>query len=677
TKSYTWRYLGQRFSGANQAVKELLRRGYIEGYLAAPKTPQPKRKQAVSLVRAVAAEGDLTARQREILGILERRGGELWLQNLVQLARTSNGTVRSLADKGYVSLQAREVLRTERGADRGRDRPKSLTPDQQNALTQIQALGAGDTTLLHGVTGSGKTEVYLQAIAPVLAQGKSALVLVPEIGLTPQLVDRFRARFGDRVCVYHSALSDGERYDTWRQMLQGSAQVVVGTRSAIFSPLPKLGILVLDEEHDSSFKQDQPAPCYHARTLAEWRSHLDGCPLILGSATPSLESWVSANTDADAAANGADATPHKTQYLSLPKRVNNQPLPPISVVDMREELKDGHRSIFSRRLLTALEDLKEQGRQGILFMHRRGHSTFVSCRSCGHVMDCPHCDVSLSYHHSHADAREILRCHLCNYTQLHPPKCPKCSSPYLKHFGSGTQRVVRSLQTELPDLKVLRYDSDTTRAKNAHRHLLDRFAQGEADVLVGTQMLTKGIDLPQVTLVGIVSADGLLHFSDYRAGERAVQTLTQVAGRAGRGDDPGQVILQTYTPEHPAIQAVQTYQYPKFLDEEVTQRAVFDYPPVGRMILLRFSSPDPDAIEKTATKIADLLTAIAEEQPGEPWTVLGPVPAQVMRVARRFRWRIVLKLDRNAPTPDIVRSLHTHCAASVKLTIDVDPLNLL
>ncbi|MEM1426963.1 MAG: primosomal protein N', partial [Cyanobacteria bacterium P01_H01_bin.130] len=519
------------------------------------------------------------------------------------LARTSSGTVRSLADKGYVTLQAREVLRTERGVDRGRDLPKSLTPDQQAALTQIQALGAGETALLHGITGSGKTEVYLQAIAPVLAQGKSALVLVPEIGLTPQLVDRFRARFGDRVCVYHSGLSDGERYDTWRQMLQGIAQVVIGTRSAIFSPLPKLGILVLDEEHDTSFKQDQPAPCYHARTLAEWRSHLDGCPLILGSATPSLESWVSANTDAQ----GASYDAQHAHYLGLPQRINQQPLPPVAVVDMWDELKDGHRSIFSRRLLTALTDLKQQGRQGILCMHRRGHSTFVSCRSCGYVLECPHCDVSLSYHHSHEGARKTLRCHFCNYVQLQPPKCPQCDSPYLKHFGSGTQRVVRSLQTELPDLKILRYDSDTTRAKNAHRHLLDRFAQGEADVLVGTQMLAKGIDLPQVTLVGIVSADGLLHFSDYRAGERAVQTLTQVAGRAGRGDDPGQVILQTYTPEHPAVKAVQTYQYPQFLDEEIAQRAALNYPPVGRIILLRFSSPDAEAVEKTTTKIADLL----------------------------------------------------------------------
>ena len=665
-KSYSWRYLSQKFPNANQALKELLRQGYIEGYLAAPKTPKPKHKQAVTLINDNLASEMLTPRQREILGILQRRGGDLWLQSLVELARTSSNTVRSLEKKGYVSIEEREILRAERGQDRGRDRPKSLTSDQQAALARIQGMKSGETALLHGITGSGKTEVYLQAIASLLTQGKSALVLVPEIGLTPQLLDRFRARFGNQVCVYHSGLSDGERYDTWRQMLQEQPQIVIGTRSAIFSPLPHLGIIILDEEHDSSFKQDQPAPCYHARTLAGWRSQLDHCPLVLGSATPSLESWITTHHNSQG-----------FQYLSLPQRINNQPLPPITVVDMREELKDGHRSIFSRPLLQALKELKQDGNQGILFMHRRGHSTFVSCRSCGYVLECPHCDVSLSYHHTHSEAQEILRCHLCNYGQLHPPKCPNCGSPYLKHFGSGTQRVVRSLQTELPDLKILRYDSDTTRTKNAHRHLLDRFAQGEADVLVGTQMLAKGIDLPQVTLVGIVSADGLLHFSDYRAGERAVQTLIQVSGRAGRGDDSGQVILQTYTPEHPAIEAVQNYAYRDFLEEEIEQRSALNYPPSGQLILLRLSSPDPVAVENTATKLANLLTAIAESQPGAPWTVLGPAPAQVMRVARRFRWQVLLKLDRDAPRPAVLRSLGKHCPSSVKLTIDVDPLNLL
>ncbi len=671
-QSYSFRYLSQRFPGADGALKELLQKGLAEGYLAAPKTVKPKRKQAVTLINDGLSPSDLTPRQREILGILQRRGGDLWLQSLVELARTSNSTVRSLEKKGYVVIEEREVLRTDRGEDQGRDRPKALTVDQERALGVIQGMEPGETALLHGVTGSGKTEVYLQGIAPLLRLGKSALVLVPEIGLTPQLVDRFRARFGDRVCVYHSGLSDGERYDTWRQMLQDKAQVIIGTRSAIFSPLKQLGIIILDEEHDSSFKQDQPAPCYHARALAEWRSHLDQCPLILGSATPALETWVKHNSKEK-----PDLKSAKSYYLNLPNRINNQPLPPVSVVDMREELKDGHRSIFSRQLLESLNNLKRDGQQGILFIHRRGHSTFVSCRSCGKVLDCPHCDVSLSYHHIHEEAKKILRCHFCNYGQLHPPKCPDCGSPYLKHFGSGTQRVVRSLQEELPHLKMLRYDSDTTRTKNAHRHLIDRFARGEADILVGTQMLAKGIDLPQVTFVGIVSADGLLHFSDYRAGERAVQTLIQVSGRAGRGDNSGHVILQTYTPEDPAVQAVKNYQYAEFLTTELEQRAALNYPPSGRIILLRLSSSNPDAVEKSAHKIAEFLTKTAESQDDEPWLVLGPAPAQVKRVARRFRWQILLKLSSHSATPTVLRSLHSHCPSSVKLTIDVDPLNLL
>ncbi|MGD1936808.1 MAG: primosomal protein N' [Cyanophyceae cyanobacterium] len=671
-KSYSFRYLSQRFPGADCGLKDLLQKNVAEGYLAAPKTVKAKRKQAVTLISDSLRADDLTLRQREILGVLQRRGGDLWLQSLVELARTSNGTVRSLEKKGYVAIEDRELLRTERGQDRGRDLPKALTVDQEKALAVIRAMKPGETALLHGVTGSGKTEVYLQGIAPLLLLGKSALVLVPEIGLTPQLVDRFRSRFGDRVCVYHSGLSDGERYDTWRQMLQDKPQVIIGTRSAVFSPLKNLGMIILDEEHDSSFKQDQPSPCYHARTLAEWRSQLDQCPLILGSATPALETWVKHNLPKE-----LDENISKRYYLSLPNRINNQPLPPISVVDMREELKDGHRSIFSRQLLEALENLKRDNQQGILFIHRRGHSTFVSCRSCGKVLECPHCDVSLSYHHVHEDARKILRCHFCNYGQLHPPKCPDCGSPYLKHFGSGTQRVVRSLQAELPHLKMLRYDSDTTRTKNAHRHLIDRFSRGEADVLVGTQMLAKGIDLPQVTLVGIVSADGLLHFSDYRAGERAVQTLTQVSGRAGRGDYSGQVILQTYTPDDPAVQAVKNYRYADFLTEELNQREALNYPPKGRMILLRFSSPNPDAVEKSASNIAKSLTEISESQEGDRWEVLGPAPAQVMRVARRFRWQVLLKLPPNSSTPNVLRSLHNHCPSSVKLTIDVDPLNLL
>jgi primosomal protein N' (replication factor Y) len=654
TADYSYHYIQQKVKAAYRGIRELIRLGLAENYLEPPQLTKPKLQKAVTLLDN--NHDDLTARQKEIVEVLRRQGGEIWQSELLQLCSTSTSTLKALVDKGYIVIEDREILRREQGPTVAADWAKSLTPAQNNALETINSLTGFAQVLLHGVTGSGKTEVYLQAIAPLLEQGKSALVLVPEIGLTPQLTDRFRARFGHKVHVYHSALSDGERYDTWRQMLTGEPQIIIGTRSAIFAPLPNLGLIILDEEHDSSFKQDSPIPTYHARTIAQWRAELAHCPLILGSATPSLESWVSGNQ----------------LYLSLPERINSRPLPPVEIVDMRQELKEGNRSIFSRKLQNALQQLAERQQQGILFIHRRGHSTFVSCRSCGYVLECPHCDVSLAYHHVEEGAPELLRCHYCNYGRLHPPHCPECSSPYLKFFGSGTQRVAQELTKQFPNLKIIRFDSDTTTTKGSHRKLLTQFANGEAHLLVGTQMLTKGLDLPQVTLVGVVAADGLLHLSDYRANERTFQTLTQVAGRAGRGDDPGRVIVQTYTPEHPIIEAVQKHDYQSFADAELAQRQTLNYPPYGRLILLRLSSLDPIQVQNTAQIIATFLNN------KEGFEILGPAPASILRVANRYRWQILLKFDPDAlpnlPDWPEVRSLSP---VSVSLTIDVDPINIM
>ena len=654
TADYSYHYIQQKVKAAYRGIRELIRLGLAENYLEPPQLTKPKLQKAVTLLDN--NHDDLTARQKEIVEVLRRQGGEIWQSELLQLCNTSTSTLKALVDKGYIVIEDREILRREQGPTVAADWAKSLTPAQNNALETINSLTGFAQVLLHGVTGSGKTEVYLQAISPLLAQGKSALVLVPEIGLTPQLTDRFRARFGHKVHVYHSALSDGERYDTWRQMLTGEPQIIIGTRSAIFAPLPNLGLIILDEEHDSSFKQDSPIPTYHARTIAQWRAELAHCPLILGSATPSLESWVSGNQ----------------LYLSLPERINSRPLPPVEIVDMRQELKEGNRSIFSRKLQNALQQLAERQQQGILFIHRRGHSTFVSCRSCGYVLECPHCDVSLAYHHVEEGAPELLRCHYCNYGRLHPPHCPECSSPYLKFFGSGTQRVAQELTKQFPNLKIIRFDSDTTTTKGSHRKLLTQFANGEAHLLVGTQMLTKGLDLPQVTLVGVVAADGLLHLSDYRANERTFQTLTQVAGRAGRGDDPGRVIVQTYTPEHPIIEAVQKHDYQSFADAELAQRQTLNYPPYGRLILLRLSSLDPIQVQNTAQIIATFLNN------KEGFEILGPAPASILRVANRYRWQILLKFDPDAlpnlPDWPEVRSLSP---VSVSLTIDVDPINIM
>ena len=661
--NYSWQYLQRQVMGASRGLRDLIQRQWVESYLEPPTAVKPKQRQAVTLVAQGDASVSLTPRQSEILEVLKRQGGELWLQELLQLCQVSSSVLKGLEQKGCITLQPREVLRLESSLVPPSDRPKTLTDDQANALEVLQSLTGFAQVLLHGVTGSGKTEVYLQAIAPLLQQGKSALVLVPEIGLTPQLTDRFRARFGKHVCVYHSALSEGERYDTWRQMLSATPQVVIGTRSAIFAPLANLGLIVLDEEHDSSFKQDQPMPCYHARTVAQWRAELADCPLILGSATPSLESWVAAEAD-----------PVKTAHsLSLPHRVQNRPMPPIEIVDMRQELRQGNRSIFSRSLQEALTELQENQKQGILFIHRRGHSTFVSCRSCGHVMECPHCDVSLTYHQPRSGGYESLRCHYCGYGQAHPENCPVCSSPYLKHFGSGTQRVMEELSQQLPELRCLRFDSDTTRAKGAHRALLTRFASGEANLLVGTQMLTKGIDLPQVTLVGVVSADGLLHLADYRASERAFQTLLQVAGRAGRGEEPGRVIMQTYSPQHPVIEAVVRQDYVKFAASELQYREALHYPPCGHLVLLRFSGLDLQTVRQTAEAIA---AHLRQHIPGAGYEVLGPAAAAIGRVARRYRWQILLKGLNDRPSLPNLTELRSHCPTAVSLTIDVDPLNL-
>jgi primosomal protein N' (replication factor Y) len=661
---YSAQYLQRQVRNAHRGIRELVKRGWLESYLEPPKPMRPKLQKAVTLI-VDSFPIDLTQRQRAALEILRHRGGELWLSELLE--QVSSSVVKTLEAKGCLVIGDREKLRLLNEEAPSQDSAKTLTPAQTQALDTIHALSGFARVLLHGVTGSGKTEVYLQAIAPILARGESALVLVPEIGLTPQLTDRFRARFGQRVCVYHSALSDGERYDTWRQMLAGEPQIVIGTRSAIFVPLPKLGLIVLDEEHDSSFKQTQLLPTYHARTVAQWRSQLENCPLVLGSATPSLESWVSIQN----AARAPEENTPVAHYLYLPERIQSRPLPPVEIVDLRQELKAGNRSIFSRALQQALQDL-QSGQQAILFINRRGHSTFVSCRSCGYVIDCPHCDVSLSYHYTHEGATPLLRCHYCNYSCLQPRQCPECRSPYLKFFGSGTQRVTQELTQAFPNLRWIRFDSDTTRTKGAHRDLLGRFARGEADILVGTQMLTKGLDLAQVTLVGVVAADGLLHHCDYRAAERAFQTLTQVAGRAGRGEEPGRVIIQTYAPEHPVIEAVRRHDYGGFVETELEQREALNYPPYGKLVLLRLSGSDGEEVEKSAQKVADALSDRTLD-----CEILGPAPAGVMRVANRYRWHVLLKFANDIAENQVdTIALKALCPPSVSVAIDVDPLSI-
>jgi primosomal protein N' (replication factor Y) (superfamily II helicase) len=663
---YTWQFLTRKVRNSRSGMQQLHSLQLVASYLERPKRTKPKQQQFIILT-GNPRNLELTSRQKEVLLCLQQQSGEMQWSEFQKLARTTKGFIDKLVSDGYVQLVEREVLRCDQTAGIWQENVQhELTAAQADAIEKIeQLLNSSETVLLHGVTGSGKTEVYLRTIQTVLDQQQSVLMLVPEIGLTPQLTDRFRARFGDRVLVYHSALSDGERYDTWRQMLLPQPQIIIGTRSAIFAPLPNVGLIVLDEEHDGSFKQDQPMPTYHARLVATWRSKLANCPLVLGSATPALESWLA-----------AAERPH-WHYLSLPERVTGRDLPTVDVVDMREELKNGNRSIFSQALQTALADLKSGQEQAILFIHRRGHSTFVSCRACGNTLDCPHCDVSLAYHQHSVDSNNqpLLRCHYCNHLAVQPKRCPVCDSPQLKFFGSGTQKVTEELTKSFPHLRCLRFDSDTTRNKGAHRQILTSFAQGEADVLVGTQMLAKGIDLPQVTLVGIVTADGLLNMPDYRSAERTFQVLTQVAGRCGRGEQRGRAILQTYNPDHPTIHAVRAQNYQQFIDKELVARQEWAYPPYGRMVLLRFHSEDAALVEAVTGRVADRLI---DDAAVYQYQVLGPTPAVVMRVANRYRWQIMLKYLPEMPLqlPDLA-AIYDSLGDKVSMSIDVEPLNFL
>ncbi|WP_017324141.1 primosomal protein N' [Synechococcus sp. PCC 7336] len=652
----SWLFVRRTVKDASKGLRQLQQRGLAESYWQEAKSVKPKVRQVVTLCGDDSQE--LTPRQAEVLAALQRLGGELWLSEFLVEAKTTRGVVQALAKKGRVAIAEREMLRSAIAPDVNRDRPKTLTAAQAAAVEAI-ANASNQTLLLQGVTGSGKTEVYLQAIATVLERQQSALVLVPEIGLTPQLSDRFRARFGDRVLVYHSNLSTGERYDTWRHMLGGEIFVVIGTRSAVFAPIQNLGLAILDEEHDDSYKQDQPQPCYHARTVARWRSQRANCPLVLGTATPSLESYTAVVGDPG-------------RHLVLPERIGAKPLPPIEVVDLRQEFDSGNRSVLSRPLREAIADVQASGEQAILFLPRRGYSTFVQCRSCGYAMTCPHCTVSLTFH----QVGQQLRCHYCGYRCPQARACPECQSLYFKQFGTGTQRIVDKVQQEFPQLRLLRFDRDTTRQKDGHRKLLDRFRAKQADVLVGTQMLTKGIDIPEVTLVGVLAADGLLNQADFRAGERAFQLLTQVAGRAGRGDRPGRVILQTYLPEHPTIAHVRSYCYGDFAIAELEQRQALGYPPFRRLICVRVSSQERQKAEEFSLKVAQYLS---DRIPGER---LGPCPAEVERVAGWWRWQILLKepMEREwemAELSPLLLPLPQRTPDRVRLSIDVEPLRLL
>ena len=614
----------------------------------------------------------LPPRQRQLLEHLEACGGQRLLRDLVEADGFGRGVVQNLERRGLLRRQA--ITPSTPLPDPGSAGTPvallppevGLTPAQEAAVSALLAAPAGQETLLWGVTGAGKTEVYLRVAAHHLAQGRSVLLLTPEIGLVPQLLDRARQRFGPSILEYHSGLTERERIACWRACRaaarDGAPRVVVGTRSAIFLPLAPLGLIVLDEEHDASWKQESPMPCYHAREVARLRCRLETSQLLLGSATPSLESWLKAQP--------AEGT---MTLLSLPERIGERPLPAVRVVDMRQELAEGHRRLLSRPLLDRLADLRERGEQAVVLVPRRGYRSFLSCRSCGTVVQCPHCDVALTVHRR-GSGEEWLRCHWCDHRQALASQCPQCGSSAFKPFGAGTQRVMERLEGELEGLRVLRFDADTTRGRDGHRRVLDAFRAGQADVLVGTQMLAKGMDLPSVTLAAVLAADGLLHRPDLRAGEHCLQLLFQLAGRAGRGERPGEVLVQTYTPDHPVIRHLVDGRYGQFLAEEAALRRGAGLVPFSRACLLRLAGPSASATATSATALAERLRP---EGAAAGWFLIGPAPAPVARVAGRSRWQILLHGPAESPLPlppeeELRRLLHRE----VSLAIDPDPLHL-
>ena len=606
---------------------------------------------------------DLTNSQACLLEQLRQSGGAGWQSDVLSAASVGRSVADGLLKRKLIKREQRPFGGAALAPDgTALEAPQQLTPDQRSAVEAIEQAAAGGQLLLWGVTGAGKTEVYLQAAAQQLHLGKAVLLLTPEIGLIPQLLDRCRRRFGDQVVEYHSGCSDGQRIECWRRCLAGDEPLlVVGTRSAVFLPLPHLGLIVLDEEHDRSYKQDSPMPCYHAREVAALRADLSGARLVLGSATPSLETWLACQ----------GATP-RCQLLRLPMRIGGRPLPPVHVVDMRQELAEGHRRLVSRPLMERLEELPESGGQAVVLVPRRGYSSFLSCRSCGEVVQCPHCDVALTVHRQRE--RSWLRCHWCDHRAEISHRCGACGSTAFKPFGAGTQQVLEHLEQELEGLRLLRFDRDTTRGRDGHRMLLERFAKGEADVLVGTQMLAKGMDLPQVTLAAVLAADGLLHRPDLRAAEECLQLLLQLAGRAGRGERPGEVLVQTYSPEHRVIRHLVDGRYEGFLHEELVERRSAGLVPFSRACLLRLAGP---SASRTAIAASLLAEHIRPQADAMGWLIIGPAPAPVARVAGKNRWQLLLHGPSGKALPVPMESeLRALLPRDVSLAIDPDPLEL-
>lgn len=618
-------------------------------------------------------------RQQAVIDALA--AGELRVGELAALCGTSvDAPLKALAAKGVVSIETRRRVRGREPLPPATGEDLSLTEGQQRALAAInQAVGRADgsAVLIDGVTGSGKTEVYLRAVRRVLDGGGGAVILVPEISLTPQTVGRFRSRFGDTVAVLHSRLSVGERYDQWDLLAKGEARVAIGPRSALFAPVRDLRLIIIDEEHESTYKQES-SPRYHARAVAAELARQRGAALVLGSATPSIETLAACHRGA-------------CQRVELPERASGRPLPPVEVVDLGRQFAGGNRSMFSPLLAGALAETVEKGEKAVVLYNRRGFARFLLCRECGFVPRCEECSVSLTYHEGPGGAHLI--CHNCGRIYPVPPRCPQCASPYLRRVGKGTQQVEEQLRALFcerlgmagADVPIIRMDADTVRTKGSHAQLLDRFSQASAGVLLGTQMIAKGLDFSDVTLAAVINADTSLNLPDFRAGERTYQLIEQVAGRAGRDRLPGRVVVQTYWPDHPAIRAAAAHDRGLFMEPELAKRRALGYPPYARLANLRVWGPEAGPVRDAAARLADALRAClsqgwlgADGDPQGEWQVLGPSPCLIERSRRAWQWHVLVKAPVGA---DLAGTIGTQLRAfktppGVSLAADIDPENL-
>lgn len=570
----------------------------------------------------------------------------------------SAAAIRSLVQAGALSEVSQDSYRNPVKLSATEEHRNALSEEQRRIVEEVikdYDAGKRETYLIHGITGSGKTEVYMQLVEEILKRGKQGIILIPEIALTYQTLLRFYKRFGDRVSVMNSTLSPGEKYDQCERAKRGEIDVIIGPRSALFTPFPNLGLIIIDEEHEGSYKSEQ-TPKYHARETAEEVARLCGASVVLGSATPSLEAYYRASEG-------------EYRLFTLKERLTGGELPTVYTVDLRQELKEGNRSIFSRKLQELLADRLKKGEQSMLFLNRRGYAGFISCRACGQVMKCPHCDVSLSEHKN-----GMLVCHYCGYAEPKPKVCPKCGSRYISGFKAGTQQIEEKLKELFPGVRTLRMDADTTKTKDSYEQILSRFASGEADVLIGTQMIVKGHDFPKVTLVGVLAADLSLGVGDYRAGERTFQLLTQAVGRAGRGNLPGEAVIQTYQPEHYAVVHAAEQDYEGFYEEEILYREMGDYPPVAHMLAVQIFSREENDAKQLAERLAGVVKSMGTH-------VIGPAPATIGRINDIFRFVFYVKdpkYDKLVQTKDIMEEkLKLWQPKRESVQFDFDPVNIM